>query len=122
MSRSKKIQFAGWEARKEKEAFTMMPISLISSEAYTSMNYSSKILYMYMKFYSYREKSFDFSFSFSKKHKIITNSRTFVSSKKELIDHGFIEYERQSKCSRLPTRFKFSDRWKSYPNIEYKTN
>ncbi len=76
---------------------------------FINLSYSARILYIYMKLWAAGRDEVEYAWSNASK--ILGSSGTFNSSKKELIDKGFIKITRTCKCSRLPNKYQFISDW-----------
>ena len=113
MSKKKKKQFRDFESSDYendfKEPYVAITKSMMLSESWSNLTYSSKIIYMYMKLWSYGRQ--EFSFSYKLANNIVGSNSTFKKSIEELIKNGFIEIIRISKTPGIGTRYKFINKW-----------
>ena len=109
-----KAPFKYYEGSKVKDRHIRLTKDMLMSPAYISLSYSAKVIYSYMKMWACGEVEFEYSWRLASKY--VGSSRTYSSSKNELIEKGFIECIRTSKCSRYPNKYKFINRWHYWPN------
>lgn len=105
-----KTPFKFYESPKKNGYFVRLPNSLLGSDKFLRLSFSAKILYIYMKKEARGQEEFIFTQKRALKY-VCRSSATFQSAKQELIDNGFIEVVRASKCSRTPNKYKFSPNW-----------
>ena len=108
--RANRKPFKIYESPNKGGYFVMLPNSLLDSDKFLNLSSSAKILYIYMKKDARGQEEFIFTQKRSLKY-VCRSSATFQSAKQELIDNGFIEVVRASKCSRTPNKYKFSPNW-----------
>lgn len=92
-----------------KEPYISLTKSMLNNENWIDLNYSSKIIYIYMKLWSYGRQEFKFSYSLALN--IVSSRTTFKKSIDELVTKGFIEIIRISRTPGIGTIYKFSDKW-----------
>lgn len=109
MSKIPKAPFKQYEGKKYRDTHVRLTKSMMLSDAYIKLSYSAKALYSYMKLWACGKDEFEYKWPLARS--FIGSNRTYISSKDELIASGFIELIRTSKCSRLPNKYKFSDKW-----------
>lgn len=109
MSRGLKAPFKPYEGQKSKDKHVRITNSMLTHKKYIELTYSAQVLYIYMKAWSCGNQEFEYSWSLAKK--IIKSNRTYISSKNELIEAGFIECIRTCKCSKFPNKYRFVNSW-----------
>ena len=114
MARTKKQKvFKHYESREIAEGFVepyvCLTKSMVMSESWKSLSYSSKNFYIYMKFWSYGKQEFTYSYNLAME---VFHSRTTIKKCiDELVDKGFVEITRISKAPNVGTKYKFIDKW-----------
>lgn len=113
MAKKKRKQFRNFESsellNEFKEPYVCITKSMMTNERWLNLNYSSQIIYIYMKLWSYGRQ--EFSFSYTLALNIIKSRSTFKKSVDELVNNGFIEITKISKTPGIGTLYKFSDKW-----------
>lgn len=111
--RKKQKQFRNFESAEVmnefKEPYISLTKSMLNSENWLSLNYSSQIVYIYMKMWSYGRQEFKFSYSLALN--FIKSRTTFKKSIDELVKNGFIEITKISRTPGIGTIYKFSNKW-----------
>lgn len=97
------------ETNKKKNSFAPMPHTLIMSEAFLNLSYSSKVIYLYMTDYANGLETTTFPKSIYEK---ITTKQTFSNSIQELTEAGFIETIVFGKSTRTENWYQFKEDWK----------
>ena len=92
-----------------KEPYISLTKSMLTNEKWLSLNYSSQLIYVYMKMLAYGRQEFKFSYSLALN--IVKSKTTFKKSIDELVDKGFIEIIRISRTPGIGTIYKFSNKW-----------
>ena len=91
------------------EPYVCITKSMLMSEAWKSLSYSARNLYLYMKLWSYGRQ--EFSFSYALGVELLKSKATMYKCVNELVSNGFIEITRVSKTPNVGTRYKFIDKW-----------
>lgn len=118
-------QHESWEARKEKEKFVSLSLSLLNSEAWNDLSYRARALYIELKTRYYRKRDHgriietnqnDIHFTREEQKSFYgyDDGKIFIKDRDALIEHGFI---RTSECNahrRLPNKYGFCDKWKEW--------
>lgn len=113
MGRKSKTPFNFWETTKEngiEERYIRLGNSQMLHPVYKSLSSSAKEIYSYMKLESGGCVEFEFPVS---KYKDLMSTKTFLKSKAELIEKGFIEEKQNNKNLRKPNIYRFSAEWKN---------
>ena len=92
-----------------KEPYISLTKSMLTNEKWLSLNYSSQLIYVYMKMWAYGRQEFKFSYSLALN--IVKSKTTFKKSIDELVDKGFIEIIRISRTPGIGTIYKLSNKW-----------
>ena len=113
MSRKKKYKIPIWKHNPKRntstdEKFIQIYHDLLLNENFLKLNYSSKVVYIYMLDYSLGKMEFTFPYSIYSK---ITSKETFQKTLKELSEKGFIEIIGMGKNTRTPNKYRFSSKW-----------
>lgn len=110
--RKKSKQFKDYECSTDNllDNYIVMTKSMLRSDKWLSLTYSSRDVYIKMKLWSMGNSSFDYSYTLAQKEGI--TSATYKRAIKELTDKGFIEIIRISRVPGIGTRYKFSNKWK----------
>jgi len=109
MSRGVKAPFKSYEGRKYKDKHIRLTNDMMQHDMFKSLQYTSQVLYLYMKLWACGEIEFEYSWRLASN--VLKSSRTYQSAKKELIAKGFIIITRTCKCSDQPNRYKFVSEW-----------
>lgn len=111
--KKKQKQFRSFESSEIindfKEPYISITKSMLTNEKWLNLNYSSQIIYLYMKLWSYGRQEFQFSYSLALN--ICKSRTTFKKSIDELVKNGFIEIKRISKRPGIGTTYSFSNNW-----------
>ena len=91
MAKKKRKQFRDFESSAMlegfKEPYVCITKSMLTSEKWANLNYSSKLVYLYMKLWSYGRQEFKFSYSLALN--IVGSKTTYKKSIDELVANGF---------------------------------
>lgn len=110
MARKKNIApFRTFEGKKFNDIHIRLTKDMLMNKTFISLSYSARILYIYMKLWAAGREEVEYAWSVASQ--VLGSSATFNSSKKELIEKGFIKITRTCKCSRLPNRYQFISDW-----------
>lgn len=113
MAKKKRKQFRDFESSAMlegfKEPYVCITKSMLTSEKWASLNYSSKLVYIHMKLWSYGRQEFKFSYSLALN--IVGSRTTYKKSIDELVNNGFIEIIRISRTPGIGTIYKFTNKW-----------
>lgn len=111
-----------WESVGGNKLSANIYATMIQSPAWMKLSKNARLLYVYMKLQYYGAKNLpdhpatDFTFNWalvSKTYKLYSNKRQFENDRNMLIEHGFIEYIENGKCTRTKSIYRFSDKWQS---------
>ena len=113
MAKKKRKQFREFESgailEGFKEPYISITKSMLVNERWLSLNYSSQLIYIYMKLWSYGRQEFKFSYSLALN--IVKSKSTFKKSIDELVNNGFIEIIRISRTPGIGTIYRFTNKW-----------
>lgn len=114
MARQKKRkQFRDFESNaildNYREPYVCITKSMLTSEKWHNLSYSSQIIYINMKLWSYGRESFSYSYKLATK--IVSSNSTFKKSIDELVSNGFLDIVRISRTPGIGTIYKFTNRW-----------
>lgn len=101
--------FRPFEGRKPNDKHVRLTTDMLTNKTFMSLSYSAVVLYIYMKLWAAGREEVEYSWSIASS--VLGSSTTFNSSKKELIEKGFIKITRTCKCSRLPNKYQFISDW-----------
>lgn len=91
-----------------KERYISIAETMLKHKKFMSLKSSSKTLYIYMKYWACGRIEFEYAISMSKS---FMSANTFLKSKDELVDKGFIEVIEIGKFTRTTNKYKFSNKW-----------
>ncbi len=111
--KKKQKQFRNFESsellKDFKEPYISITKSMLTNNKWLNLNYSSQIIYLYMKLWSYGRQEFQFSYSLALN--VCKSRTTFKKSIDELVNNGFIEIKKISKRPGTGTTYSFSNNW-----------
>lgn len=110
--RKKSKQFKDYECNTKdlRDNYIVLTKSMILSDSWRSLNYSTKDVYIKMKLWSLGNISVMYSYKLALTEGI--TSATYKRAVDELVEKGFIEITRISRTPGIATKYKFSNKWK----------
>jgi len=110
MSRKKKNKFNG--------SFTGIEHNLINSEAFKNLNVYTKWLYFEFKLRFYGDNAKHIIFTYQEAKNIMAIN-TFIKSRNQLIERGFIDIIKRGGLEKQPMIYGLSDRWKRFGTKDF---
>lgn len=115
MAKRKISPFRKWENPKERDGYIRLAYGLIDSEAFLGLSGNAVKLYIYMREWAYKKEHSDgnaltYTLGLAKERLRISEP-TANKALLELEKKGFIKRKNNSRATREPTQWEFSDKW-----------
>lgn len=91
---------------------------VMRSEAWKGLKANTKWLYFEYKYRFYGDNDHNIIFTYQEAEKIMS-IKTFVKSRNQLIERGFIDVIRRGGLEKQPIIYGLSNRWKKYGSEEF---
>lgn len=115
MAKRRISPFRKWENPKERDGYIRLAYGLIDSEAFLGLSGNAVKLYIYMREWAYKKEHSDgnaltYTLGLAKERLRISEP-TANKALLELEQKGFIERKNNSRATREPTQWEFTDKW-----------
>ena len=103
-------RFRNWEGERPKDIHIRLTLSMMNSLVYKGLSSSARTLYAYMKMSAAGSNEFEYAASLIND---VMSKPTFLRSRDELVEKGFIKYtnKNRAKYLREVAKYEFSAAW-----------